>query len=51
MFYMVATLLGVNMFPRASRSYRPYKESQPPQTSCDLLASRFPYDYYRSLSG
>ncbi|MDH3600532.1 MAG: hypothetical protein OEU26_12930 [Candidatus Tectomicrobia bacterium] len=51
LFYVVATVLGVNMFPSASHPSRPYGEPQPSQTSHEVLANRFPYEYYQSLSG
>jgi hypothetical protein len=50
-FYVVATVLGVDMFPSASHTSHPHGESRPPQTSSELVASRFPYDYYQSLCG
>jgi len=50
-FYIVATVLGVNMFPSASHTSLPHGDPRPPQTSSELMASRFPYDYYQSLSG
>jgi hypothetical protein len=50
-FYIVATVLGVNMFPSASHASHPHGEPRPPQTSHELLANRFPYEYYQSLSG
>jgi hypothetical protein len=51
LFYVVATTLGVNMVPSASHPSLPHGEPRPPQTSGELAASRFPYEYYRSLSG
>ena len=51
LFSIVATVLGVNLSSSASHSYHPYGEPQPPQTSGELMATRFPYDYYQSLSG
>jgi len=50
-FSIVATVLGVNMFPSASPTSLPHGDPQPPQTASELMASRFPYDYYQSLSG
>jgi hypothetical protein len=50
-FYIVATVLGVHMFPSASHTLHPHGAPRPPQTASELMASRFPYDYYQSLSG
>jgi hypothetical protein len=50
-FYIVATVLGVNLFPSASDTSLPHGDPRPPQTASELMASRFPYDYYQSLSG
>ena len=51
LFHIVATLLGVHRLPTSSPYDHEDRESYPPETASDLMASRYPYFYFQSLSG
>ncbi len=50
LFHTIATLLGVNPASAQSHHYNKDQEFYPPDRASDLMASRYPYFYFESLS-